>query len=87
MSAMQRTSDLLPTYICTKEVRAGKITQITDKYISIQTGPGGPEVETYFTPEFFDRHIPEVGGYIVFYADGYISYSPAEPFESGYVIK
>lgn len=29
---------------------------------------------------------PEVGGYFVKYADGYLSYSPAEPFESGYTL-
>lgn len=27
---------------------------------------------------------PEAGGYFVKYADDYTSYSPAEPFESGY---
>lgn len=27
---------------------------------------------------------PEVGGYVVFYPDGYMSYSPAKPFEEAY---
>lgn len=27
---------------------------------------------------------PEVGGYVVFYPDGYMSYSPAAPFEEAY---
>jgi len=34
--------------------------------------------------DYLRRHKPEVGGYYVVYEDGYISYSPAEPFESGY---
>ncbi len=30
------------------------------------------------------HHKPEVGGYLVFYKDGYRSFSPAEAFEGGY---
>lgn len=30
------------------------------------------------------KHGPQVGGYYVVYADGYISYSPAAAFEDGY---
>ena len=30
------------------------------------------------------KHEPQVGGYFVVYKDGYCSFSPAEPFESGY---
>lgn len=33
---------------------------------------------------YVQRHKPLVGGYYVLYADGYESYSPAEPFEGGY---
>ena len=33
---------------------------------------------------FFTKHNPETGGYLVMYDDGYMSYSPAEPFEKGY---
>jgi hypothetical protein len=29
---------------------------------------------------------PEVGGYLVLYADGYFSFSPARPFEEGYTL-
>lgn len=31
------------------------------------------------------KHDPQSGGYFVEYKDGYRSYSPAEPFEEGYV--
>ena len=33
---------------------------------------------------WLDKHNPEVGGYLVVYKDGYISFSPAEAFEDGY---
>lgn len=36
--------------------------------------------------EFMQKHKPEVGGYMVFYADSYISYSPAAAFEEGYTL-
>lgn len=34
--------------------------------------------------EFITKHRPTVGGYLVFYKDGYRSFSPAEAFEDGY---
>lgn len=30
------------------------------------------------------KHVPQIGGYYVQYADGYQSYSPAQAFEEGY---
>lgn len=33
------------------------------------------------------KHSPVVGGYFVLYPDGYKSFSPAEPFESGNVLR
>jgi hypothetical protein len=35
--------------------------------------------------DFFAKHNPQVGGYLVIYADGYMSFSPAKAFEDGYV--
>lgn len=35
---------------------------------------------------FSAKHQPHVGGYFVRYADGYESFSPAEPFEDGYTL-
>jgi hypothetical protein len=47
-----------------------------------------PEEEGYapfrVEHEYMHKHKPEVGGYFVQYEDGYKSFSPAEPFESGY---
>jgi len=34
--------------------------------------------------EFITKHRPQVGGYLVFYKDGYRSFSPADAFEDGY---
>ena len=33
---------------------------------------------------YLRKHNPQAGGYYVVYADGYKSFSPAEPFEDGY---
>ena len=38
----------------------------------------------FVSKDFVEKHSPEVGGYLVWYADGYRSYSPAEAFEDGY---
>ena len=35
-------------------------------------------------PEFMTRHPLNLPGYLVFYEDGYVSYSPKEVFEKGY---
>lgn len=47
-----------------------------------------PEEEGYapiaVDAKWFRKHNPEKGGYYVVYEDGYISYSPAAAFESGY---
>lgn len=45
--------------------------------------------ESHFAPiavssQFVNQHKPQVGGYLVFYRDGYRSYSPAKTFEEGY---
>ena len=34
--------------------------------------------------EFMTKHRPQVGGYLVYYKDGYVSFSPAQAFEEGY---
>lgn len=81
----------MPRYRCHKEVSALKI-----KELLITPGEGDrpeavvivPEEEGYkpfaVGPDYFIKHRPIAGGYFVVYADGYVSYSPAEPFEAGY---
>lgn len=85
----------MPKYQCHKQVWALKIKDIHQ--VDADKAPqhdGGDWVlvpeEDGFAPiivghdEYVLRHKPEVGGYYVVYEDGYQSYSPAGPFESGY---
>ena len=37
-------------------------------------------------PKVFARGEPEVGDYMVRYSDGYLSWSPAQAFEDGYIL-
>lgn len=60
-----------------------------------KTRGSGP-LKTFIVPEeagfapveisqsYLEKHQPCVGGYYVVYEDGYLSFSPAEAFESGY---
>ena len=79
----------MPKYKCHKVVAAVKIKYLK---IDLEGGCDGAMVVPtdgrleYFpvSQEFLDKHKPKAGGYYVVYEDGYESYSPAEPFESGY---
>jgi hypothetical protein len=85
-----------PYYQCHKRVRAIKIKGIVQKANPDITGQSAAEsYGAYIIPEkqgdilsvddsFMTKHKPEVGGYIVVYEDGYMSYSPAKAFEEGY---
>lgn len=78
-----------PKYRSHKVVHALKIGQIE------QIEPGKSEAANlipveggfppiYGSPEYMNKHNPQVGGYYVVYEDGYESWSPAEAFEAGY---
>lgn len=75
-------------YKCHKEVMAAKITEIQG------ITPESDKPRLYFETmtaiekdiDWFIKHTPQVGGYLVEYEDGYQSYSPAEAFESGYTL-
>lgn len=74
-----------PEYRSHKVVRAARILGITSHAgqhaLVLELDP----CDEWFTPNgWVERHKPEVGGYLVLYADGYASYSPAAPFEEGY---
>lgn len=87
------TSIEMPKYKCHKEVWALKIKSIVRDGEGENRETDGsamitPEEEG-FAPfkvdfEYMRKHKPQVGGYFVQYEDGYKSFSPAEPFESGY---
>lgn len=77
---------MLPHWKCHKVVQAGKISFMA------RDEPNGqlmihaePSNMPFAVPlDFLYRHNPELGGYLVVYEDGYLSYSPAEAFEAGY---
>jgi hypothetical protein len=47
--------------------------------------PQDPQYPAFLvTEDFLEKHGPVAGGYIVKYADGYLSFSPAQAFEEGY---
>ena len=76
-----------PKYICHKKVGALKIKSIKQ---SNDEGTGilsfyGSKQKKEVSAEWLLKNNPQVDGYFVIYEDGYESFSPAEPFESGYV--
>ncbi|WP_312926614.1 hypothetical protein [Pseudescherichia sp.] len=80
----------LPLYRSHKLVRAAMITQVTPvmakeggALLSLQGLAGSVMV----SEEYLANHKPYDGGYLVIYADGYRSFSPAAPFEEGYVLE
>lgn len=91
----------MPKYQCHKKVWALKIAEIefegaiTDDEgrrvvggaVIIPYNEGNKTYESFkVDAEYVSKHNPRPGGYYVVYEGGYKSYSPAEPFESGYTI-
>ena len=85
-------SSEMPKYRSHKEVWALKILEVRNDTPSNQDDDGSRTIvpaDEGFAPfrverEYVQKHNPEAGGYYVVYQDGYISWSPAEAFESGY---
>lgn len=89
----------LPKYKCHKRVWALQIESVEPDAVRAEA-EGGRETDgsTWLHPvnkdyapfkvskEYAEKHSPEIGGYWVQYEDGYQSYSPAAPFESGYTL-
>jgi hypothetical protein len=88
----------LPTYRCHKRVQAVKI-----KEVSLHDPAGSdPPVEfsggfiihdlpspgpIAFDADFWNKHKPRAGDYLVIYEDGYRSISPGKAFEDGYTLE
>jgi len=92
---MSEAMKQLPKYRCHKEVWAIKILDIVrhnEGDPKAETDGSAllcPEEHATYAPikvgsDYMRKHNPHVGGYYVQYKDGYESFSPAEPFESGY---
>ena len=88
----------MPKYKCHKEVWAFKIEKIerdvdlakkenreTDGTIRVTPADKG-YAPFKLSHDFVQKHSPVEGGYFVQYEDGYMSYSPAKTFESGYTL-
>ena len=71
----------LPRYKCHKEVWALQIDYIDGADLVFKDTRYAP---MYVGPAWIDKFNPQAGGYLVVYADGYRSYSPAKAFEEGY---
>ena len=73
-------------YECHKTVEAMKIHKVdtlADGSVTLVAKDSGA---FNVTKEWFERHEPQIGGYLVRYQDGYTSYSPAQAFEDGYTL-
>jgi len=70
----------MPRYRCHKEVRAFEMGKIEGNRIF----PIDGEIPFTMEPDFMTRHNLNQPGYIVFYEDGYRSFSPKDVFEKGY---
>lgn len=85
---MSGAGEGLPLYECHKRVRAAKIiesTQTSTGFDLVLELPNGTTVHHYYQPPGRQANATSfVGGYLVVYADGYESWSPAKAFEEGY---
>jgi len=77
----------IPKYRCHKEVRALKIQEIMVSEFSEDEKLVFDDHEPIKVSEHYvGKHNPRKGGYYVVYEDGYESFSPADAFESGYIL-
>lgn len=85
-----------PQYDCHKVVRAFKVKEIVscgvpDSFVLMPEDPTMPGLlmkKAWGAKYSIDGDCTSmVGGYVVFYADGWISWSTARAFENGYTLK
>ncbi len=87
-------------YVSHKEVEAGKITKVVNRSAHAELELEGQDSCFPVTLENLARledmavnqqppraDATIIGGYVVRYAGGYVSWSPAEAFEEGYTLK
>lgn len=74
----------LPEYRFHKVVGAVKIMLVDRCYVYFED-EDGRQCKVDVGPDFVSKYKPEVGGYLVYYREGYMSYSPAISFENHYV--
>lgn len=79
----------LPRFSCHKIVRAARVTGIRRDETNGDVHTlefGDIALEHSVTHEWARKHDPHVGGWLVVYDDGHVSFSPAKAFERGYRI-
>ena len=88
----------MPRYVSHKTVWALKIKSIDYDTVVAEAENRDSDGSATITPAdehyapfkvdhaYYIKHDPQPGGYYVVYADGYKSFSPAEPFEQGYTL-
>jgi hypothetical protein len=77
-----------PKYVSHKEVSAAKITEVdpgADGSLTLHL-EGGFDNVVILHHERKNKPQPAPGWYLVRYADGYVSFSPAKQFEEGYTL-
>ena len=75
----------LPLYKCHKIVRGAKITGVEPGGLAVIVDLGKVRASIAVPEGWVAKHNPLQGeGYLVAYKDGYLSWSPVEPFEDGY---
>lgn len=86
----------LPQYVCHRVVRAAKIVDIY-RNSSMPVAEKGAWRITVLNPEsstprqvlemdgrWVAQHQPQIGGYVVVFLDGHVSFTPADVFEHAY---
>lgn len=90
MSVIVIEVPVMPQYQCHKKVRAARIVEIHGNSddscdLQIDLGIGVERAKLTVPDEWMMKHSPVlVGGYLVRYDDGCLSYSPEQAFEEGY---
>lgn len=75
----------MPKYVCHKEVHALQISG-ADYLHAVLKFTDEQYAEREMGVDWFAKHSPSEGGYLVVYKDGYTSFSPQGAFESGYTL-
>lgn len=79
---MSEPASPIPQYRSHKVVGALKIRSILNNNTIVPDEYGFAPID--MGDIWMEKHQPMIGGYLVFYEDGYQSYSPKQAFESGY---
>ena len=74
----------MPRYRSHKIVQAATICAYNSNPPSVDVLVGDLVEQIAVPGDFFARGIPAIGGYLVIYPDGYMSWSPKQAFEDGY---